>query len=129
LSPQAIEIIESIRPLTGTGPYLFPHMTDPTRPMCNAVLLNALRRLGFTKEETTAHGFRSTFMTLAKESGWQHHVVHRALSHVQGNSVTQAYDRAQYLPERRDLLGWWANFIDGLVSGAKVTPIHAQAAS
>lgn len=122
LSPQAVEVIESIRPLTGTSPYLFPHMTDPTRHMSNAVLRMALRRMGFSKEEATAHGFRSTFMTLAKESGWEHHVVHRAMSHVQGNSTTQAYDRAQYLPERRKLLEWWANFIDGLRAGAKVTP-------
>ena len=127
LSAQAVEIIEWLRPLTGTNPYLFPHMTDPTRHMSNAVLRMALRRMGFSKEEVTAHGLRSTFMTLAKESGWPHHVVHRALSRVQGNSTTQAYDRAQYLPERRELLGWWAEFIDGLRTGAKVTPIHKQA--
>jgi len=127
LSVQAVEVIEWLRPLTGSSPYLFPHMTDPTRPMSNAVLRMALRSMGFTKEETSAHGLRSTFSTLAREAGWQHHLIEAALAHVQGNSVSQAYDRAQYLPERRELLEWWAGLIDGLRAGAKVIPIHKQA--
>lgn len=124
LSAQAVDIIEAIRPLTGTSPFLFPHMTDPRRHMSNVVLVNALRRMGFSKEETCAHGFRSTFSTLAREAGWAHHLIEVCLAHVQGNSVAQAYDRAQYLPERRKLMEWWATFLDGLREGGKIIPIH-----
>ncbi len=125
LSSKAVDIIEAIRPLTGTSPYLFPHMTDNQRPMSNVVLNNALRRLGFGKDETCAHGFRSTFSTLARETGWAHHVIEAALAHVQGSTVAQAYDRAQYLTERRKLMNWWADYLDALKAGAKVTPLHS----
>lgn len=115
LAPSVISILEGLRDLTGHNQYVFPNSRKADKPMSDAAMNMALRRLGFEKDDHCGHGFRSTFSTLARESGyWPHHVIEAALAHLQGNSVSQAYDRALYLPERRELLHWWADNLAGL---------------
>ena len=77
----------------------------------------------------TPHGFRSAASTLLNEQGWNRDVVERQLAHVEGNKVRAAYNRAEFLPERRRMMQWWADFLDGLKAGAKVTPIRATRSS
>jgi len=125
LAPQVVAILENLHDLTGNRELVFPNSRDGKRPISDMAMNMALRRMGYSAEMHCAHGFRSTFSTLARESGWAHHVIEAALAHVQGSSVAQAYDRAQYLPERRKLLEWWAGYLDGLRTGAKITPIKA----
>jgi len=127
LAPQVVTILKGLHDLTGHDRYVFPNSRKADSPLSDMAMNMALRKMGFGPDEHCSHGFRSTFSTLARESGWQHHVIEATLAHLQGNSVSQAYDRAQYLPDRRKLLAWWADFIDGLRVGAKVTPIHKQA--
>ena len=74
----------------------------------------ALRRLGYTKEEMTGHGFRSMASTLLHELGHPHPVIEAQLAHAERNRVSASYNHAQYLPERRLMMQSWADYLDGL---------------
>jgi Integrase len=124
LSSQAIEIIEAIRPLTGRGKYVFPSVRSETRAMSNNTVNAALRRIGYTKDEMTAHGFRSMASTLLNEQGWNSDAIERQLAHGEGNGVRAAYNYAQHLPERKRMMTAWADYLDGLAGGADVIPIN-----
>ncbi|MBL1320106.1 MAG: tyrosine-type recombinase/integrase [Methylophaga sp.] len=124
LSKQAVEIFKDIQPLTGRDKYVFPSNRTVTRPMSNNTINAALRRLGFTKEEMTAHGFRSMASTLLNEQGWNGDAIERQLAHSEGNGVRAAYNYAQHLPERKKMMQSWADYLDGLATGADVIPIN-----
>ena len=113
-SMQAIKILEEIQPLTGPGRYVFPSLRTHTRPMSENTINGALRRLGYTKEEMTGHGFRSMASTLLNENGWSADAIERQLAHVEGNSVRAAYNYADYLEERKRMMQWWADYLDDL---------------
>lgn len=126
LCKQAIAIIEELRPLTGHGKYLFPSMRTLDRPMSENTVNGALRRLGYTKEELTGHGFRSMASTLLNEQGWNRDAIERQLAHSERDNIRAAYNYAEFLPERRKMMQAWANYLDSLKSGAKVTPIRME---
>jgi integrase len=89
----------------------------------NAVLA-ALRRMGYTKDEMTGHGFRSMASTrLNEQERWHKDAIERQLAHIEGNRVRRAYDYAEHLPERRKMMQAWADYLDALKNGAKVVPI------
>ncbi len=114
LSRQAIEILEELRPATGQGRYLFPGARTAVRPMSNATVLNALRRMGYSKDDMTAHGFRSIASTHLNEIGYNRDWIERQLAHGESNTVRAAYNYAEYLPERRKMMQAWADYLDGL---------------
>jgi integrase len=120
LSRQAITIIEEVRPLTGHGKYLFPSARTLERPMSENTVNAALRRLGYTKEELTGHGFRSMASTLLNEMGWNRDAIERQLSHAERDNIRAAYNYAEYLPERRRMMQAWAEYLDKLKAGARV---------
>jgi len=124
LSKQAIEVLKEIQPLTGRDQYVFPSNRTITRPMSNNTINAALRRLGFTKDEMTAHGFRSMASTLLNEQGWNGDAIERQLAHSEGNGVRAAYNYAQHLPERKKIMQAWADYLDGLAGGADVIAIN-----
>ena len=74
----------------------------------------ALRSMGYTNEQMTAHGFRTTASTNLNEQGWNSDLIELSLAHVEGNSVRAAYNRAERLPERREMMQAWADWLDGL---------------
>jgi len=119
LSRQALEIFESLKPLTGSGRYVFPAMTTSLRPMSENTINMALRRIGYTKEEMTAHGFRSMASTLLNEQGWNRDAIERQLAHNERNNVRAAYNYAEYLPERRKMMQVWADYLQSLKEAAK----------
>ena len=135
LSRQAVAILRELEPLTNrpilTQPeaprYVFPGARTRLRPMSENAILAALRRMGYTKEEMTGHGFRSTASTLLHELGWNHHVIERQLSHAERDAVSAAYNFAEHLPERRKMMQAWADYLDGLKVSAEVTPIFKEA--
>jgi integrase len=86
LSKQAIAILETIRPVTGNGKYIFPGVRSTMRPMSENTINASLRRLGYTKEEMTGHGFRSMASTLLNEQGWNWDAIERQLAHAERNS-------------------------------------------
>jgi integrase len=75
----------------------------------------------------TAHGFRALFSTVANECGWDADVIERQLAHRERNAVRAAYPRAAYLEERARLMQWWADYLDGRRTGARVVPMHRAA--
>ena len=115
LSRQAITILKELQPLTGHGQYLFPGRRSPRRPMSENTINAALRNLGYDKNQMTGHGFRSMASTLLNEQGcWHPDAIERQLAHVEGNSVRAAYNYAEHLEERRRMMQWWADYLDGL---------------
>lgn len=114
LSRQALEILYELKPVSGDCEFLFPSVRSKLTPMSENTVNGALRRLGYTKEELTGHGFRSMASTNLNENGWKPDVIERQLAHVEGNSVRAAYNHADYLPERRMMMQWWADYLDAL---------------
>lgn len=125
LSRQAIAIIEELHPLTGNGKYLFPSMRTLERPMSENTVNGALRRLGYTKDELTGHGFRSMASTLLNEMGWNRDAIERQLAHAERDNIRAAYNYAEFLPERRKMMQGWADYLEKLKAGATVTALHA----
>lgn len=117
LSRQALEILNELHPLTGHGKYLFTGLRSAHRPMSENTILGALRRLGYTKDEMTGHGFRSMASTLLNENGWNRDAIERQLAHAERDNIRAAYNYAEYLPERRKMMQWWADYLDQLTEG------------
>uniref|UniRef100_I2PZX6 Integrase n=1 Tax=Desulfovibrio sp. U5L TaxID=596152 RepID=I2PZX6_9BACT len=124
LSKQAVEIITDLHALTGHDRFLFPCNRTNGRCMSNMTLNAALRRLGYEQGEHCAHGFRAMASTLLNELGWNGDLIERQLAHAERNSIRAAYNRAEYLPERRKMMQAYANYLEKLKAGAKVTPLH-----
>lgn len=124
LSKQAVEIFRMIEPVTGYGRYVFPSLRSIANPMSNNTINAALRRMGYTKDEMTGHGFRGMASTILHEQGWASDVIERQLAHTEGNSVKAAYNHAQHLPERRKMMQAWADYLDALKGGAQVIPLR-----
>ncbi|MBI1363147.1 MAG: tyrosine-type recombinase/integrase [Proteobacteria bacterium] len=123
LSRQAIEVLQELYPLTGHGKaakYVFPSPRTLSRPLSDNGVLSALRRMGYAKEEMTGHGFRSMASTLLNEQGWNADAIERQLAHGERNTVRAAYNYAQYMDERREMMQAWADYLDELRAGGKV---------
>jgi integrase len=135
LSRQAIEILRELEPLTNRGivakpnapRFVFPSARSRERPMSENAVLAALRRMGYTKEEMTGHGFRNMASTLLHERGWNHQVIERQLAHAERNAVSAAYNFAEHLPERRRMMQAWADYLDALKARADVIPLFKKA--
>jgi integrase len=128
LSKQAVAILRSLRALTGRGHLLFPSIRSAQRPMSENTVNAALRRLGYTNAEMTGHGFRSMASTRLNEMGWRADAIERQLAHAESNKVRDAYtSAAQYLDERKKMMQAWADYLDGLRTGADVVPIKRKA--
>lgn len=117
ISRQLKEVLEELAPLTKhKSRYLFPAIHTTTQPMSENTVNQALRRLGYTRDEIVGHGFRAMFTTIANEHitehGYHTDVIERHLAHVEKNKVKGAYNRAEYMEERRGLVQWWADYLD-----------------
>jgi len=128
LPRQALEILRDLQQLTGNGRYLFPGLRSKDRPISDATLTNALRRMGYTGEEMTVHGFRHMASTLLHEHGFPSHLIEKQLSHADRNRIRAVYNYAEYLPERRKMMQAWADYLEALQAGAKIIPLRAKGA-
>jgi integrase len=122
LVPQALAALEELRPLTGHGRYVFPSLLTGERPMSDNTVNVALRRMGISKEEMTAHGFRATARTLLIERlpGISDDVIEAQLAHGKSGPLGGAYDRAEFMEQRRKMMTVWADYLDKLRMGADV---------
>lgn len=127
LSKQAIDILNELKALTGDGKYLFPSVRSLKRPMSENTVLGALRRLGYTGDEMTGHGFRSMASTLLNEQGWNPDAIERQLAHGERNTVRAAYNYAEYLPERVRMMQEWADYLERLAADVKILPFKINA--
>jgi len=126
LSRQALEVLREIRPLTMRGKYVFPSIRTSERPMSEAAINAALRRIGYGKEEMTGHGFRAAARTIMDEVlGFRVDIIEHQLAHAVKDPNGRAYNRTAHLPQRREMMQGWADYLDGLASGAKVLPFKA----
>lgn len=125
LARQSIAILRQAQELTGDGQFVFPSIRSPRNPMSENTINAALRRLGFGKDEMTAHGFRAMASTLLNESGkWSSDAIERALAHKDKDHVRAAYHRGAHWQERVEMAQWWANYLDGLRTGGEVVPLR-----
>jgi integrase len=118
LSRQAIAILEDLKKFSGGDKFLFPSIRSSVRPISDATMLNALRRMGYPKNEMSVHGFRSIAYTLLNELGYNSDWIERQLAHGERNEVRAAYNYAEYLPERRRMMQEWADYLDELKNAA-----------
>jgi len=126
LSTQVVARLRELQRLAGCSPYLFPSVRSSKRPMSDNTINGALRRLGFDKSEICGHGFRAMASTLLHEQGWSSDVIERQLAHTERNKVKAAYNHAEHLPQRRKMMQAWADYLDGLRSGAEVVPLFRE---
>ena len=127
LSTQAVTILRELHQLTGAGKYLFPNARTSTQPMAGNTILAAIRSIGYTPAEMTAHGFRHMASTLLNEQGFNADAFERQLAH-KASGVRATYNAAEYLPERRKMMQQWADYLDKLKAGADVITLHGAAA-
>ena len=111
LSTQAVEILRELHPLTGDGKFVFPGEGNHHRPRSNNTVNAALRRLGYSKREMTGHGSRSMASTLLNEKGWHPDAIERQLAHQEQNEIRAAYNYAKHLPERKQMMQAWADYL------------------
>ena len=128
LPRQALEILTDLHKITGKGDLLFPSIRSAHRPMSDNTLNAALRRLGYGKDEVTAHGFRATASTLLNESGrFSADAIERALAHQDPDPVRRAYARGTFWKERVEMAQWWADHLDTLREGGEVVNFRRPA--
>lgn len=128
LSKQAVALFSQVHAITGPAGYVFPSIRTRSRPMSENTVNAALRRLGFAKDEMTAHGFRSMASTLLNESGkWSADAIERALAHGDSDAVRGAYHRGQHWAERVKMGQWWSDRLEAMQRGADIVPIRARA--
>ena len=122
LAPQAIAVLTNLRKYTGHLKYAFPGLLgNGTRPLCENTLNTALRRMGYSKEEMTSHGFRASASSLLNESEkWSPDAIERQLAHVDTNSVRRVYARSAYWQQRVQMMTWWVDYLDRLRTDRKV---------
>jgi len=128
LPRQAISILKDLHSLTGYGDLVFPSLRTARRPISENTMNAALRRLGYSKDEVTAHGFRATASTLLNESGkFSPDAIERALAHQEPDDSRRPYNRAEYWKERVKMAQSWADYLDQLRAGGRVIPLRQQA--
>lgn len=117
LSRQALAILEAMRPISGHRDFVFPHYSDPKRPMCEQTANAAIKRMGYGGK-LVAHGLRSVASTALNEQGFSPDVIEAALSHLDKDEVRRAYNRSTYLEQRRPLMAWWGDFVEQAATGS-----------
>ena len=111
LSRQAVSVMAEVRKFTQGEHYVFHQLINPKKPMSENTMLYSMYRMGYHRR-ATVHGFRATASTILNEKGFREDVIEKLLSHQEGNKVRAAYNRAEYLNERREVLQWWADYLD-----------------
>ena len=126
-STQAITVLRDLQQLTGKFDYAFPGTRSRARPMSENTVTAALRRMGYSGDDMTGHGFRSMASTLLNEQGWNRDAIERQLAHGERDAVRAAYNYAQHLPERRRMMQAWADYLDQLKVGRSAEKLTRQA--
>ena len=116
LSRQVEKLLRELHRFTGEGELLFPSCMSNTRCLTDVGLLNALRRMGYSKDKMCIHGFRAMASTLLNELGYRPDVIEAQLAHEEKNAIRAAYNRARYMPERITMMQEWADWLDTLKS-------------
>lgn len=113
LSKQSLILLEKLREVTGDSysGCIFPSLINPRKTISENTFLKAIHLMGF-KEQATGHGFRSTASTILNENGYRGDVIERQLAHCERNQVRAVYNHAEYLPERKEMMQWWGDYLE-----------------
>ena len=120
LSKQSLRLLKAMSKVSGNDVFVFPSPFYPGKPLSDGTLNSALARMGY-KGMATAHGFRTLFSTCANEAGWDADVIEKQLAHEERDEVRGAYNWAQWLAERTELMEWWADQLDSLRKASRST--------
>ena len=119
LARQTVAVLNSLRPTGATG-LVLPGMRGRGRPLSETTLNAALRRLGYTKDEMTSHGFRAVASSILNESNlWNPDAIEAQLAHVEGNAIRRAYARAEFWDQRVEMMQWWADRLDQMKTAGR----------
>jgi integrase len=130
LCDQALKILSELQPLTGQSRFVFPGARTNGRPMSDNAVLAALRRMGFAKDEMSGHGFRAMARTILDEVlQVRPDYIEHQLAHAVRDPNGRAYNRTAHLVERKKMMQLWADYLDGLKTGAEVIPLHNNLAA
>jgi integrase len=127
LSGQAVAVLRELHSHTGPDGYLFPGARSKARFMSENTINAALRRLDYSSEEMTGHGFRHMASTILHERGFRSEWIERQLAHGDRNAIRARYNFAEHLPERRKMMQEWADYLDGLAEVADAAPVARAA--
>jgi integrase len=127
LSRQALDVLATLRTLTGQRELLFPGDRNARKSMSNNTILKALERMGY-KGRMTGHGFRGLASTILHEQGYNHEHIELQLAHAPRNAVSAAYNHALYLEPRAKMMQGWADYLEQTQRGGKVLPFRGSAA-
>lgn len=127
LARQALQVLLELQPITGAGRYVFPSLRSAARPMSENAITAALRRMGYSGGEMTWHGFRSLASTQLNEHDWNRDWIETQLAHGERDKIRAAYNYAKYLPRRKEMMQWWADYLDELKRRGQV-PAQSRAA-
>jgi integrase len=126
LADQVIEHLQAVQEITGYSSYVFPNERDSSKPLSKNVMTNLLRKLGYSADVMSAHGFRATASTILHEQGWKPEVIEAQLAHLTGTATSRAYNRSIYLSERTTMMQSWADYLEAVRDGADVVSIGAK---
>lgn len=130
LSDQVVGYFQELAQFGGPEGYVFPAFHTTRRPMSENTMNATFRRMGYSKEEVTAHGLRTTASTLLNESGrWQPDAIERALAHGDSDAIRGIYNRGQYWDERVKMMQWWSDYLDQLRVGGEVVSLQTRLAA
>jgi integrase len=119
LSRQSLDILKELKKLTGQWSHIFANQHNPSGFMSENTMLYALYRMGY-HSKATGHGFRATASTILNEHGFEPSIIEKQLAHAERNEVRAAYNHAQYMPQRREMMQWWGDYLDK--AGVKKAP-------
>ena len=122
LSTQVVTLLQELHSYTGHMPMMFPSYRNPAKAMSGTTINKALERMGW-QGKFSGHGFRSTASTLLNEHGWRGDLIEKQLAHMPGDKVRAAYNHADYLKERREMLQWYSDYIEAIMQGAAAPPV------
>ncbi len=124
LCDRALELLRQLHAVTGHGRLLFPSLRSWGRCISDNTLNAALRRLGYPSDQQTLHGFRTIASTMLNELGWAPDLIELQLAHVERNSVRAAYNRAQRLTERRQMMEAWGTHVDAIKRRGQIASLR-----
>jgi integrase len=120
LSRQALEVLETMKPISAHREYVFPSSSDPKKPASSQTVNAMLKRIGF-KDKLVSHGFRSLASTTLNEQQFDPDIIEVALAHLDKNTIRAKYNRAEYLEQRRVMMQWWSDHIEEAATGKAIT--------
>ncbi len=113
MSDQIIAILKMLKPMTEISTFVFPGRNDKKKPISENAVLLVIRQIGY-EGLASGHGFRHQFSTILNENGWPKDAIERQLAHSESNNIRGIYNHAQYLDKRREMMQWYADYLDGL---------------